>query len=157
MPYKRNNPGNIRPFVKYLGSTPDGPFLKFDTLTNGFRAIFLDIKTKRNRGVKTLKEYFRIYAPEADNNQPDKYAAFVAGKIGTTLLPSAPGQLVPMALAIGEMEHGKRPTPEDMTAARNGLAKAEKNEKPDPIKPDNLTTAIAVGLGAYFLVKFFRK
>lgn len=156
MPYKRNNPGNFRPGVDWKGSTPDGPFLKFDTLENGFRAIYLDIRAKRKKGVKKLTDYFRIYAPEADNNQPDKYAEFVAGKIGHKNLPNENDVtgLVGMALAIGQMEHGQRPTANDLAAAIRGRELAAGKNQTEKIEPNFLPSLFLGSILAWIGAKF---
>jgi len=156
MPYKRNNPGNIRPGVPFKGSTPDGPFLKFDSLANGFRAIFLDIQAKKKRGVKTLKDYFRIYAPASDGNNPDAYAQYVANRIGQGNLPTTAPDSIAMALAMAQLEHGKAPNQTDMEAAKTGYYQSG-TQAPAEVKEKSIwLSLVPIGLAIYLFPKFFR-
>lgn len=80
---RNNNPGNIR-----QGS--DG-FRKYKTMEEGFGALTyqLDLyktgKSSHTNGNETLGEMMAIYAPASDNNQPKKYAAHLAKKLGVTV------------------------------------------------------------------------
>ncbi len=78
--YKNKNPGNIRGL--------DGKFLMFKTMEAGF-AYLKDYVTRASTGKHkaykdgcTITEFFRVYAPTADNNDPDKYAIFIAKRLG---------------------------------------------------------------------------
>lgn len=47
------------------------------------RQVFLFVSGVRTNGrVPSLREMFHVYAPRADGNDPDRYAKFVAGKLG---------------------------------------------------------------------------
>ena len=79
--YRNNNPGNLRSIK--------GPFLKFKTWEEGWNAL-LDYLTRSatgkhkaypKGGETTLQEFFHIYAPKADNNNPDAYAKYVAKRL----------------------------------------------------------------------------
>lgn len=78
--YRNNNPGNIR--------GRDGRFLKFNTYAEGW--LYLkDYVTRACTGKHsaykpdfTIKQFFGVYAPSSDNNQPDIYASWVANRIG---------------------------------------------------------------------------
>jgi hypothetical protein len=80
-----NNPGAIR--------GTDGKFLLFKTYEEGFdylldylrRASTGKHKAYPKGGETTLLGFFKIYAPVDDNNNPNNYANFVAGKLGITL------------------------------------------------------------------------
>lgn len=77
--YRNNNPGNIR--------AVDGSFLVFPTYEKGF-AYLKDYVTRACTGkhkayqpTYTISQFFGVYAPTLDRNDPDKYAQFVADKI----------------------------------------------------------------------------
>lgn len=77
--YRNNNPGNIR--------AVDGSFLVFPTYEKGF-AYLKDYVTRACTGkhkayqpTYNISQFFGVYAPTLDNNNPDKYAQFVADKI----------------------------------------------------------------------------
>lgn len=78
--HKNNNPGNLR--------SVKGPFLKFKTWDEGMLAL-RDYVTRactgKHKAYKpdfTITEFFNVYAPSSDNNNPYKYASWVAGKLG---------------------------------------------------------------------------
>lgn len=85
MSYKNNNPGNLRwsPFSKrsYKG------FAVFDTYEQGLDALIyqINIAVKGNSLVywkgMTFLDFFSVYAPSSDGNQPRKYATFIAQKL----------------------------------------------------------------------------
>lgn len=77
----RNNPGAIK--------NKAGQFLIFDTYEEG-REYLEDYLARAaagkhaaypKAGETTLYEFFKIYAPAYDNNNPEKYAAFVADRV----------------------------------------------------------------------------
>mgnify|MGYP007100077729 CR=1 FL=1 len=77
--YRNNNPGNIR--------SVSGPFLVFPTYEKGF-AYLKDYVTRACTGkhaaykpTMTVAQFFAVYAPTGDNNQPDKYADWVCKKL----------------------------------------------------------------------------
>lgn len=78
----RNNYGNIK-------DTVTGKFLSYDTPEQGRAALIHQLnlyktgKTKHNlNGDSTLYEAMAVYAPKEDNNNPKRYAEFIAGKMG---------------------------------------------------------------------------
>lgn len=78
--HRLNNPGNIR--------SVKGPFLKFKTWEEGWNAL-LDYLTRAATGKHkaykpefTLEQFFRVYAPIADKNNPVAYAKYVAKRLG---------------------------------------------------------------------------
>lgn len=81
--YRNNNPGNIK--------GRDGKFLKFKTMEEGFeylRAYVKRASTGEHRAYKkgcTIAEFFKVYAPTGDNNNPDAYAKWVAKRISETV------------------------------------------------------------------------
>lgn len=81
--YRNNNPGNIR--------GRDGKFLKFKTYNEGF-AYLKEYVKRASTGIHksykkgcTILEFFRVYAPTGDNNNPDAYAKWVAKRINETV------------------------------------------------------------------------
>lgn len=78
--YKNNNPGNIRGL--------DGKFLKFKTMEEGMeylRNYVRRVAQNKHKAYKkdcTLLQFFHTYAPTLDNNNPDKYAIYVAKRLG---------------------------------------------------------------------------
>lgn len=89
--YNHHNPGNLRPSKDaWQGQTgvydagPSGVFLTFDSAVNGIRAVARTIYNyPRIYGVRTLRAFFRTYAPTGDGaNDPDGYAKFVAKRMG---------------------------------------------------------------------------
>lgn len=89
--YRNNNPGNLRPSAsQWRGQTgvydsgASGKFLIFDSPVNGIRAVARTIYNyPRLYGVKTLRDFFRVYAPAGDGaNKPDSYADYVAERMG---------------------------------------------------------------------------
>lgn len=81
--YRNNNPGNIR--------GRDGKFLKFKTMEEGFEYLKAYVKRAsvgEHRAYKkgcTIAEFFKVYAPSSDNNNPDAYAKWVAKRINETV------------------------------------------------------------------------
>lgn len=77
--YRNNNPGNIR--------GANGKFLKFKTMDEGM-AYLKDYVTRactgKHKAYKpdfTIRQFFNVYAPSGDNNNPDKYSNWVAKRI----------------------------------------------------------------------------
>ncbi len=81
-----NNPGNIRAEkYPYPGVIYDAtkPFLSFDTLANGYKAMVVKYKYYYdNYNDKTLKAIINTYAPPSDGNDTDAYVTNVANAIG---------------------------------------------------------------------------
>jgi hypothetical protein len=83
----RNNPGNL----VYIGqpyAVKDGRFCKFDTYAHGYEALknlLIGAATPPDgvyRANMSLYEFYEVYAPASDGNNPKKYAEFVARRIG---------------------------------------------------------------------------
>lgn len=77
--YRNNNPGNLR--------SVKGPFLKFPTWEAGWNAL-LDYLTRAATGKHkaykpefSLLQFFNVYAPTADKNNPTAYAKYVAKRL----------------------------------------------------------------------------
>lgn len=93
--YRGNNLGNLRWSKFEIGSHTCGSSGKF--------SVFKDYETGRNALIyqlqiaadgrsnvyepsDTLLEFFRKFAPSSDNNYPERYAKFVAEKLGVTVM-----------------------------------------------------------------------
>ncbi len=78
--YKNNNPGNLR--------SVKGPFLKFKTYNEGWLALKDYVtractgKHKAYKPTFTIAQFFGVYAPSEDHNDPKVYANYVAKRIG---------------------------------------------------------------------------
>lgn len=86
--YNNNNPGNLR-FVgqlKAIGQDSKG-FARFRTYEDGFFTLCEMLrncasgKSKIYKPTMTLKDFFSVYAPSFDGNQPEIYANFVINKL----------------------------------------------------------------------------
>lgn len=88
---RNNNPGNLRnPTGGDHPADPEG-YLIFESFTAGYQALLMDLQAKitgQNRhGLdqnSDLEEFFSVYAPSHDHNQPKIYAGFVAHWLGLT-------------------------------------------------------------------------
>lgn len=81
--WRNNNPGNCKDL--------NGNFIIFKTYEAGF-AYLIDYVKRVQKGLHpafppnpSIKEYFEIYAPTSDNNDPLSYAQEVAGKLGVSI------------------------------------------------------------------------
>jgi hypothetical protein len=104
--WRNRNPGNLRP-VTMLGvqavPVDDANYRVFDSLAQGWIALLNDISAKLegSHGLtdnSTLRNFFDIYAPSNDDNDPNKYARQVAiwlsRDLGSTIAPETTlGQL----------------------------------------------------------------
>jgi len=125
---KNNNPGNIR-HVKtqsWQGEILPGssPFVVFDSLQNGYRALMLLLKNYMGAGYNTIEKIITRWAPPSENNTAG-YIQFVAGytniPAGKALDPS-PGILQLLAAAISEMEHAGTLAQSDLNALQAAAA-----------------------------------
>lgn len=90
--FRNNNPGNLK-FTGYtalLGATgqDDKGFARFATPNIGIEALKSFLHQAANgilmayQPTMSLLDFFHVYAPSSDNNEPNAYAQFVAMKIG---------------------------------------------------------------------------
>lgn len=83
---KNNNPGNLRNI--------DGSWMKFSTPQEGFKALMGYVERAkqgdhaRYNSKQSLYQFFSIYAPSADKNNPKGYAETVARNLGIS--PNTP-------------------------------------------------------------------
>lgn len=103
--FRNNNPGNLK-FAGQRGAVkaPDSDFAKFLTYEAGWAALIhqltiaVDGRSSSFNPTMTLLEFFAVYAPSKDNNDPNAYALFVARKLGvppTTPIGQIAGKVEP--------------------------------------------------------------
>lgn len=89
-PVSRNNrncnPGNLRPY-SHEQAVDSGGYRVFESMAQGFDALEADILYKVHNHVQagTMLDFFNIYAPGADHNDPHGYAQFVCGWLSAAL------------------------------------------------------------------------
>lgn len=87
--YKNNNPGNLK-YAGQTGSTgkDSGGFAIFPDYETGFKALKRQVeigclgKSKVYFPTDTILQFFEKFAPYSDNNDPRRYASFVAQEVG---------------------------------------------------------------------------
>ena len=83
---RNNNPGNLRPYAYNMAADPDG-YRTFLYQSDGWNALEMDISVKVTTHVAagTMLDFFNLYAPGADHNDPHGYAQFVCGWLSAAL------------------------------------------------------------------------
>lgn len=81
--WRNRNPGNLRAVTGSGAQVDDRGYRIFVNMAAGWVALCLDIEAKLagSHGLtddSTLRNFFDIYAPSDDNNDPDKYARQVS-------------------------------------------------------------------------------
>lgn len=83
---RNNNPGNLRPFA--AGQAVDADrYRTFYSFAAGWLALVGDItyKVKNHVAAGTMLDFFNLYAPGADHNNPNGYAQFVCRWLSAAL------------------------------------------------------------------------
>src|SRR5205807_10500057 len=73
------NPGNLRPYAPGQ-PTDEENYRTFPTFSEGWNALVSDITSKIRHHLApqhTMVDFFNIYAPGSDHNDPHGYAQFV--------------------------------------------------------------------------------
>jgi hypothetical protein len=88
--WRNRNPGNLRPIPGQSVPVDDANYRVFERLSLGWDELRSDIRAKLagSHGLtdtSTLRQFFDIYAPSDDNNNPDKYASQVAAWLSRDL------------------------------------------------------------------------
>lgn len=86
--YRNMNPGNLK-YASQYGATgkDDKNFAIFASYKLGWEALIRQLRAAATgssrvyRPYMTIQEFFRVYAPAHDNNEPDAYALYVANKL----------------------------------------------------------------------------
>jgi hypothetical protein len=81
--WRNRNPGNLRPVPGQLVPVDAGGYRVFQSMSDGWICLVNDIKAKLGGSHdltdnSTLRQFFDVYAPSDDDNDPDKYARQVA-------------------------------------------------------------------------------
>jgi len=120
---RNNNPGNIRAGIDVwkgqVGVDSDG-FVIFDTIINGFRAMYKTLLTYRRKyDLNTIAGIITRWAPPESNNT-SAYIAKVSQRLG--IKPDAPLNLSDyptLMLAIAKQETGRT---YNLTDAKTGVS-----------------------------------
>lgn len=101
--YRNLNPGNFRytNYIRSLGAigSDDGNYSIFPTYEKGWQALlqflrdaqanrlysYREYARAQGHSVPTLRDFFHVYAPSSDSNDPDHYAKTVASYIGVSV------------------------------------------------------------------------
>jgi hypothetical protein len=95
-PYRNCNPGDLRwpygtPYPYGATSVDSGNFLIFPSYIDGFDAL-ITMVTRACKGqskvyspTMTITQFFSTYAPSDDNNDPNRYAEWVAARCGISV------------------------------------------------------------------------
>lgn len=104
-----NNPGNIK--------TPSGTLKRYSTAEEGWRDLH-DYLQRAATGVHesyrpemSLREFFRVYAPASDRNDPEAYATRVAKRLGVppeTPISRLVDRIPKWAAEINKVEWGSK-------------------------------------------------
>ncbi len=76
---RNNNPGNLRPTAQDQPAD-DSDYRVFPTFKDGWISLLADIRFKVQNHLKptsTMVDFFNLYAPAEDHNNPHSYAQFV--------------------------------------------------------------------------------
>jgi|SRR6266850_3949164 len=107
---RNNNPGNLKAEEDWQGQIGiDGPFLIFQTLPWGTRALATDLANKMKRGLVTIRQIITTYAPPIEN----KTGAYIQSMVDDTgftadqVLPMNTDTLARLIRAIVNHEEGE--------------------------------------------------
>lgn len=85
--WRNNNPGNLC-YSRFMLGT-DGKLAIFSSFTSGWLALWYDVYSKCKGNTvtglgptSTLLQFFNVWAPKSDGNDPVAYAQTVATKLG---------------------------------------------------------------------------
>lgn len=110
-----NNPLNLRQqMIAWVGlatDQPDAEFCKFKSPEYGFRAPFIDFRTKqRKHGINTIRGLISRWAPPEDNNDTEAYIRHVCAQTGhedsDVIDFTEWDQVMPIVIAMTVQEQG---------------------------------------------------
>ena len=113
---RNKNPLNIKKSADWDGErllSTDSTFEQFKTEAYGFRAGYIDLLQKLERGVNTVESVISVWAPAPinsgdDHNETASYIEYVADAMGVSEFQElSPNDLPDMMLAMSEFEGGK--------------------------------------------------
>lgn len=97
---RNNNPGNLRPWRADQVTDPDN-YRTFPNFAEGWAALVGDIRVKLSSHLKptdTMVQFFELYAPGEDHNNPHSYAQYVCKWMSEAL-----GQTITVATPLQEV------------------------------------------------------
>ena len=119
---RNNNPGNIRRVrgQRWRGQCPeqqDPAFVQFTSPEWGYRAMMVILLNYRRKGVRTVRQIIRRWAPPQDGNLTEAYVGCVCDALGCTpnCIPDLSDRATMTALvaAMSRVENG---VPADLAA-----------------------------------------
>jgi hypothetical protein len=151
--YSANNPGNIREVgIKWKGRRPsENPFVIFETLPFGTRALLIQIRTYLKRGDNTLLKFFTKYAPRSENDTQSyiKTVSKITGIKPDEIIKPTISNLKKLAVAISKVETGTALT----TTQVDEGARLLNFNLPSPTPKNLLIPILALLAATYFFVK----
>lgn len=126
--YQNNNPGNIEDLdgKMWIGQvkTTDPPFKRFVSMPYGYRALWIDLRSKINSGLTNITSIITKYAPPKENDTA-AYIADVAKKVGVAptaqISFSDKATMRKLVAAISQHENGIPANMDDVDAGYNLL------------------------------------
>lgn len=112
------NPYHLRDSArnKWRGEVEDvaeNRYERFQSVEASTRAFVVILNHYKKGGKRTFADIFERYAPAADNNDPESYAAFVARKLGKKVTDEPnlrdPDECLRLCQAVIRMECGRQP------------------------------------------------
>ena len=116
------NPGNIRQsrstFLGEVRPSRDASFKEFESMAYGYRAMFVLLDSYRRRyGLSNIRAMISRWAPPIENHT-EAYIRAVAERSGVaedeTLDTRSERDMVPVVMAMSEVENGVRAVREDV-------------------------------------------
>lgn len=113
---RNNNPGNIRinsdHFQGEIKPSQDSAFKQFQSMEYGYRAMLKMLRNyKKNRGLKTLREWISRWAP-ASENHTEAYILYVAEFVGISAdaeIDTSDRELMcRIAAGMSQIENGRK-------------------------------------------------
>lgn len=118
---RNNNPGNIRKNSDKLQGeiipSQDKSFKQFETMAYGYRAMFVDLSTKLNRGLNTIEKIIYAWAPPSENDtesyidQVEKLSGISRKKV---LNKYSGDDYIEIVAAMSQVENGVRADMSDL-------------------------------------------
>src|SRR3990167_1015973 len=110
--YRNNNPGNLR-YIGQAGSTGKDKqnFAIFKTFEAGYNALIRDIEAKFSGNTRTglnpkstIQQFFQVYAPVEDSNDPWRYAMSVVRDLNEEGLKATVQMTLSQLLSLSKSE-----------------------------------------------------
>ncbi len=118
---RNNNPGNIRKSAtRYQGEvqpSKDSAFKQFESLSWGYRAVFVLLDSYYRRGIRTIREIISRYAPPFENYTEGYIRAVAEGahlSADEDIDITDHDLMMRVVAAISEVENGRAATLADI-------------------------------------------